>query len=111
MFSRVVLGALLVANGLVAAVYGGTVQKSSLKLPRDAAKHRDAVKSIFLDTYHAYKYALHHLPIPLLSNDHRTYAFGHDDLTPVSKSFSDGRNGWGATIVDALTTLVGLGPC
>ena len=36
----------------------------------------------------------------------REFAFGHDDLTPVSKSFTDGRNGWGASVVDAMTTMV-----
>jgi len=25
----------------------------------------------------------------------REFAFGHDDLSPLSKGFSDGRNGWG----------------
>ncbi|KAJ7269965.1 glycoside hydrolase family 47 protein [Mycena rebaudengoi] len=30
------------------------------------------------------------------------FAFGHDNLLPVTKSFSDGRNGWGASIVDAM---------
>lgn len=36
----------------------------------------------------------------------RQYAFPHDDLTPISKSWTDGRNGWGASLVDGLTTLV-----
>ncbi|THG96636.1 hypothetical protein EW026_g5234 [Hermanssonia centrifuga] len=39
----------------------------------------------------------------------RKYAWGHDDMTPVTKSFTDSRNGWGATIVDALTTLYIMG--
>lgn len=33
------------------------------------------------------------------------FAFGHDDLQPVSLTFNDGRNGWGATIVDAMSTM------
>lgn len=37
----------------------------------------------------------------------REFAWGHDDLTPETKGFFDGRNGWGATIVDAMTTAVG----
>ena len=37
---------------------------------------------------------------------HRQYAFPHDDLSPISKSWTNGRNGWGASLVDALTTLV-----
>jgi len=36
----------------------------------------------------------------------RKFAFGHDDLSPTSESFTDGRNGWGASIVDALDTMV-----
>lgn len=39
-------------------------------------------------------------------NGCRKYAWGHDDLTPLSKGYFDGRNGWGASIVDAMTTLV-----
>ncbi|EPT00562.1 hypothetical protein FOMPIDRAFT_59833 [Fomitopsis schrenkii] len=33
------------------------------------------------------------------------YAWGHDDLSPVSESYSDSYGGWGATIVDALDTI------
>lgn len=36
----------------------------------------------------------------------RTYAFGHDEVAPISKTALDPRNGWGATIVDALSTMV-----
>lgn len=96
------------------SVLGGQVQKSDLTLPNDAAIHRAAVENIFLESYAAYKlgfddiwmfyYAL--MGDVLFSDCCRKYAWGHDDLTPVSKSFTDGRNGWGATIVDALTTLV-----
>ena len=39
----------------------------------------------------------------------RKFAFGHDDLEPVSKSFNDGRNGWGATIIDAMSTMSIMG--
>ncbi|RPA84468.1 mannosidase MsdS [Ascobolus immersus RN42] len=35
-----------------------------------------------------------------------TYAWGHDDLLPLSQSFSDSRNGWGATIIDSLDTAI-----
>ncbi|PCH35277.1 glycoside hydrolase family 47 protein [Wolfiporia cocos MD-104 SS10] len=35
----------------------------------------------------------------------REYAWGHDDLSPVSESYSDSYGGWGATIVDALDTI------
>ncbi|KAG6910026.1 hypothetical protein DXG01_013750 [Tephrocybe rancida] len=84
-----------------------TVQKPGLKLPPSARTNRDTVEKIFIQSYNAYK----------------TFAWGHDDLTPESQSFYDGRNGWGepdklawantmdaqwvlgASIVDALTTL------
>jgi len=42
---------------------------------------------------------------PLLSQ----FAAGHDDLTPLSKSFIDDFNGWGATAVDAMDTLYIMG--
>ncbi|KAI0346608.1 glycoside hydrolase family 47 protein [Trametopsis cervina] len=72
---------------------GALVQNPILILPPSAAGHKQAVKDIFLTSYNAYK----------------EFAFGHDDLTPVTKSFTDSRNGWGATIVDALTTLYIMG--
>ncbi|KAG0150377.1 hypothetical protein CROQUDRAFT_38431 [Cronartium quercuum f. sp. fusiforme G11] len=37
------------------------------------------------------------------------YAWGHDEIQPVSHHFSDTRNGWGATIVDSMTTLFVMG--
>ncbi|KAJ6597000.1 glycoside hydrolase family 47 protein [Mycena vulgaris] len=72
---------------------GGKVQKSNLILPHTARAHRDAVEKIFVTSYEAYK----------------EYAFGHDDLQPESKTFNDGRNGWGASIIDAMTTMKIMG--
>ncbi|EKM58119.1 glycoside hydrolase family 47 protein [Phanerochaete carnosa HHB-10118-sp] len=69
------------------------VQNPVLNLPSDASAQQQAVKNIFLESYSAYK----------------QFAFGHDDLEPISKSFTDGRNGWGATIFDALDTLFLMG--
>jgi hypothetical protein len=63
--------------------------------------------------------------------DYRKYAWGHDSLAPINKTFIDGelypsthrlynsycihqdRNGWGATIVDAMSTMkiMGLEVC
>ncbi|SPO28194.1 related to Mannosyl-oligosaccharide 1,2-alpha-mannosidase IC [Ustilago trichophora] len=37
---------------------------------------------------------------------YKKYAWGHDELKPVSKSAEDPFNGWGASIVDALDTLL-----
>ncbi|KAJ9150998.1 alpha-1,2-Mannosidase [Coniochaeta hoffmannii] len=34
------------------------------------------------------------------------YAYGHDSLRPVTNSFSDDRNGWGASAVDAFSTAL-----
>lgn len=36
----------------------------------------------------------------------RQFAFGHDELLPVSKGTGDDLGGWGATVVDALGTFV-----
>ena len=32
--------------------------------------------------------------------------FGHDEVAPLSQQPLDPRNGWGATIVDAMSTMV-----
>ncbi|THH14610.1 hypothetical protein EW146_g5737 [Bondarzewia mesenterica] len=47
------------------------------------------MQDIFTDSYNAY----------------REFAFGHDEVTPLSQGFSDPRNGWGATIVDGMSTM------
>ncbi|CDO70470.1 Glycoside Hydrolase Family 47 protein [Trametes cinnabarina] len=70
-------------------VYGARIQIPFLPLPPDASQRRQDLKDIFLTSWNAYK----------------QFAFPHDDLTPISESFTDGRNGWGASAVDALTTL------
>ncbi|KIJ11859.1 glycoside hydrolase family 47 protein [Paxillus involutus ATCC 200175] len=74
---------------VAAAVHGETVQMQNLVLPEDADTHRDAVVDLFVDSYEAYM----------------KYAWGHDDLLPVSESYTDGRNGWGASIADAMSTM------
>ncbi|CAO3649055.1 unnamed protein product [Mucor hiemalis] len=38
-----------------------------------------------------------------------THAFGHDELRPVTNGTTDSRNGWGATIFDALDTMIIMG--
>ncbi|KAF5379218.1 hypothetical protein D9615_005884 [Tricholomella constricta] len=73
--------------------FAANVQKDGLVLPPDAGIHKAAVQQIFEDSYSAYK----------------QFAFGHDDLSPISQGFSDGRNGWGATIVDSLSTMYIMG--
>ncbi|KAJ8082826.1 hypothetical protein PM082_008682 [Marasmius tenuissimus] len=73
----------------LATTLAGPVQKPGLVLPPTYAGQREAVKDIFQRSYGAY----------------RKYAFGHDDLMPVSGEPNDDRNGWGATIVDAMSTM------
>lgn len=65
------------------------VQLPGLKLPPSAAFHQSEVKELFVTSIEAYQ----------------TYAWGHDDLLPISKTFFDGRNGWGASIADAMGTM------
>ncbi|KAJ6588148.1 glycoside hydrolase family 47 protein [Mycena capillaripes] len=80
--------------GLSSSSWAGvTVQLPGLVVPAEYASRRDDAKKLFTTSYNAYK----------------QFAFGHDDLSPVSKGFSDGRNGWGASIVDAMPTMVIMG--
>ncbi|KAF9445727.1 glycoside hydrolase family 47 protein [Macrolepiota fuliginosa MF-IS2] len=74
-------------------VVAGPVQKDGIAVPPNMAGNRDAVKQIFMDSYEAYKQD----------------AWGHDDLAPLSKGFVDSRNGWGATIVDGMSTMSIMG--
>jgi hypothetical protein len=37
---------------------------------------------------------------------YETYAFPNDELEPVNNSFSNSRNGWGASAIDALDTAI-----
>lgn len=59
---------------------------------RDAVleRRRRLVRNAFLHSWEGYK----------------RHAWGHDEIKPVSGSSSDSFNGWGATIVDALDTLL-----
>ncbi|KIW02999.1 uncharacterized protein PV09_05657 [Verruconis gallopava] len=50
----------------------------------------DAVKEAFLHAWDGYY----------------RYAFPNDELRPVSNGYSNGRNGWGASAVDALSTAI-----
>ncbi|PHH80546.1 hypothetical protein CDD80_1058 [Ophiocordyceps camponoti-rufipedis] len=42
-------------------------------------------------------------------NGYRQYALNHDTLRPVTNGFEDDRNGWGATVVDGLSTAIVMG--
>ncbi|KAJ7876397.1 glycoside hydrolase family 47 protein [Mycena leptocephala] len=72
---------------------GVTVQNLGLTVPAKYKTNRDAAEKIFLTSYTAYK----------------KFAFGHDELLPISKSFQDDLGGWGATIVDAMSTMLVMG--
>ncbi|KAJ7064868.1 glycoside hydrolase family 47 protein [Mycena amicta] len=79
-----------VALALSLPVWAGVkVQKKGLTVPHSYTHRRADAQKLFTTSYDAYK----------------QFAWGHDDLSPVSKGFSDGRSDWGATIVDALPTI------
>lgn len=80
----------VVALAFVASTLAANFQKPGLVLPPSAAADRQAVKNAFTTAYNTYK----------------QFAFGHDDLDPLSEGFNDGRNGWGATIFDAMSTML-----
>ncbi|KAI9277179.1 glycoside hydrolase [Phascolomyces articulosus] len=40
---------------------------------------------------------------------YRQYAWGHDELRPLTNGTSDSRNGWGASIFDGLDTMLIMG--
>ncbi|KAF9322728.1 hypothetical protein BG006_002103 [Podila minutissima] len=40
---------------------------------------------------------------------YRDHAWGHDEVSPVSRGYKDNFNGWGATMIDSLDTLVIMG--
>lgn len=73
----------------IRGVLGGAVQAPVLVLPPEAATYRQNTVDVFQTSWNAYK----------------EYAWGHDDLSPVSMSYSDAYGGWGASIVDALDTI------
>ncbi|KZV67861.1 glycoside hydrolase family 47 protein [Peniophora sp. CONT] len=72
-----------------AGALAGAVQAANLTLPSSAAANKQAVVDIFTSSYNAYK----------------QYAYGHDEVAPISKGFLDPRNGWGASIIDGMTTM------
>ncbi|QRV84818.1 glycoside hydrolase family 47 protein [Ceratobasidium sp. AG-Ba] len=69
------------------------IQKAGLAQPADSALRAQDAISVFSSAY----------------ADYKKYAWGHDSLAPLTKGFTDDRNGWGATIVDALSTAKIMG--
>ncbi|TDL22866.1 seven-hairpin glycosidase [Rickenella mellea] len=92
-FRRAFVVAVALSASSLPTVLGADVQNAHLKLPRTARANQAKVVKIFTDAYQTY----------------RRVAFGHDDLQPVSLTFNDGRNGWGATIVDSMSTMAIMG--
>ncbi|KAI5118171.1 hypothetical protein M0805_005793 [Coniferiporia weirii] len=84
---------LLVAAVLAGATSAASVQKPGLTLPSEAAADAALIKEMFSDAFSTYN----------------KFAFGHDDLQPVSETFNDGRNGWGASIIDGMSTMFIMG--
>ncbi|KAJ6480917.1 glycoside hydrolase family 47 protein [Mycena sanguinolenta] len=84
--------ALLGAASLSLAT-GVTVQKPGLMVPAQYANQKAAAEKIFTTSYAAYK----------------EFAFGHDELLPVSEGVMDDLGGWGASLVDAMGTMVVMG--
>ncbi|KZT25742.1 glycoside hydrolase family 47 protein [Neolentinus lepideus HHB14362 ss-1] len=93
MVSKRLLAAGALALSSCSLVRGGLVQKPGLEVPAYYAGNLTVVRTMFTDSWNAYK----------------KYAWGHDDLDPISEGYNDGRNGWGASIADALGTMVIMG--
>lgn len=88
--SRRVALALALSSVTFPSAFAGLVQKQDLIIPPEAAIHRAAVEKIFVTSYEAYKSVTLK---PALNPVHpslwiifslRKFAFGHDDLTPLS---------------------------
>jgi len=87
----------------------GRVQLPGLTVPSNATADRASVVQIFNESYNAYRCGRDIsavVPKPDFDVCPRKYAFGHDEVAPLSRQPSDPRNGWGATIVDAMSTMV-----
>ncbi|KAF8551641.1 glycoside hydrolase family 47 protein [Imleria badia] len=79
----------LALASVAALANGGPVQVPNLTLPSNATAHQKDVVNLFVTSYQAYNAS----------------AWGHDELLPITKSYQDDLNGWGASISDALGTM------
>ncbi|GAB7324240.1 hypothetical protein MBLNU13_g07593t1 [Cladosporium sp. NU13] len=79
------------AVALPAAVNNKRFDNSTFE--QDPKKRAEAVKAAFQTAWDGYY----------------KYAFPNDELLPVSNSFSNSRNGWGASAIDALSTALVMG--
>ncbi|KAH9165122.1 seven-hairpin glycosidase [Lactarius sanguifluus] len=88
--------ACLTIMGLISTptvVNAGSVQFPGLAVPISAATDRASVVQIFNESYNTY----------------REFAWGHDEVAPLSQAPLDPLNGWGASIVDAMSTMYIMG--
>ncbi|KAG9126786.1 maturation of Asn-linked oligosaccharides protein [Ceratobasidium sp. 392] len=83
----------LFLSALALGVNAANIQKPGLVQPSDSAAHAQDAINVFSAAY----------------ADYKKYAWGHDSLAPISKSAIDDRNGWGASIVDAMSTAKIMG--
>ncbi|KAG6811841.1 hypothetical protein H0H92_005572 [Tricholoma furcatifolium] len=75
-------------------VYGGLIQNPNLSLPATASGNLSAVVDIFKKSYASYK---------------RVLLFQSPDSVSNAIESSDGRNGWGASLADAMSTMYIMG--
>ncbi|KAI8352831.1 glycoside hydrolase [Choanephora cucurbitarum] len=78
------------SNEYYGSPYGQMGRENRAAMPVDRA---EMVKNAFRHAWKGYS----------------DYAFGHDELQPMTNGTTDSRNGWGATIFDALDTMIIMG--
>lgn len=83
----------LITLYLSSSVSARNVQAPNIALPSTAAGTKQQVQAAFESAYTAYL----------------AHARGQDDLQPESETFGNPRNGWGATVFDALDTMLVMG--
>ena len=107
------LKAIALASAAISA-HAGRIQFEDLTIPCSAAANRDSVVRIFTDSYNEYRCARNFGALSMgLSYGpygrpgcHRNFAFGHDEVAPISSNYSDLYSGWGSSIVDGMSTMV-----
>ena len=70
-----------------------TYVQTATSAPPHGAERALEVSNMFRESYLAY----------------RESAFRRDDLRPISRSWVNTRNGWGASMIDALSTMLIMG--
>ncbi|RDA92386.1 hypothetical protein CP533_4718 [Ophiocordyceps camponoti-saundersi (nom. inval.)] len=81
------------ANAALAAPQGNGARPVTRQRPRPDNARATEVKRAFQVAWSGYY----------------QHALNHDTLHPVSNGFEDDRNGWGATVVDGLSTAIVMG--